>query len=101
MPDELVSSVLLPLIRGGALEVGVPIDAEELAALCDAPPDDARIAEARHAVAAEILLEPPALPLDPPAVRLAVALYDAIFLTHPDARRHRKSLHNRVAGFAA
>jgi hypothetical protein len=95
----------LPLVRGGEVLVGEPIDAEGLAALGD-PDAPGRqgalgsIAEARRSVAEAVCLAPPPFELDPDALALAVALYDALFLTHPDARSRSEKARARVAEFA-
>jgi len=107
-PDHFLAQVMLPLCQGGPVEVAAPLDSAaydevrrlavgaELAELAPA----VAIARARRRVAAEVVLAPPTLALDEEAVRLAVGLYDALFLTHPDARRHRIGVRQRVAEFA-
>jgi hypothetical protein len=104
-PQTFFEEALLPLVRGGEVMVGEPIDADGLAAIIDpdAPGQSgarASIAEARRAVAETICLAPPPLELDDEALHLAVALYDALFLTHPDARGRSEKARARVAEFA-
>jgi hypothetical protein len=86
---------VLPLVAGGDVRVGGdPIDGQLLRQLRAAPLDDdpmaRRIAEARHAVTAEILLDPPPPALHDDALCLAAAMHNLLFLCHPDARRWRR-----------
>ena len=62
-----------------------------------------RIGEARHAVAAELVIDAPEPDLDTDALRLAVAVHNLLFLSHPGTRAAsvRKGRLAEVAAFAA
>jgi hypothetical protein len=98
---------VLPLIAGGDVRVSEVIGQRELDRLVVAPLDRdeaaLRIAEARQAVMAELLLDPPLPELDDEALKLAAAVQDLLFLSHPDARgpQVRKRRLAEVARFAA
>src|SRR5262249_36909199 len=98
---DFVPDVLLPLIRGGAIRVTDPLDANDLARLSriDLTEDD-QLRQAREEVAAEITLSPPALDLEGETLALAGAPYHALWLSHPDADDHSARGRDRVAGFA-
>ncbi|HTM19460.1 MAG TPA: hypothetical protein VL172_03100 [Kofleriaceae bacterium] len=84
---EFLERFVLPLVRGGELVVGDPIDAEQLQGMIDDLPhaSDALVAvdEARTDVLAELVVRPPALVLDADELQLAAALHDVLFLSHP------------------
>src|SRR5262249_18652524 len=58
------------------------------------------LGEARREVAEAICLECPPLEPDQESLRLVVALYDALVLTHPDVRRRSEKARARLAEFA-
>jgi hypothetical protein len=86
---EFLEQFVLPLVRGGELIVGDPIDAGGLQELIDGLPhaSDALVAvdEARTDVLAELVVRPPSLVLDADELYLAAALHDVLFLSHPRA----------------
>lgn len=99
---------VLPLVAGGDVRVSGVIGQRELDRLVVSPVisgsrDESvlRICEARQAVMAELLLAPPLPELDDDALRLAAAVQDLLFLSHPDARGARKRRLAEVARFAA
>jgi hypothetical protein len=103
LSGSFVSRVMTPLVAGGPVPVGAPLDAGELAELVREPvdtPSRRALFRARREVAAEVTLQPPPLELDAEALALAVALYDALYLSHPAASHHRSRARARVADFA-
>jgi hypothetical protein len=80
---------LLPLVAGGDVRVRRPLGARELQQLDDEliGYDDGeeadRFAEARHAVAAELLPSVREPKLDEDSLRLGVALNNLLYLSHP------------------
>jgi hypothetical protein len=90
---EWLHHFVLPLVAGGDVRVRRALGAAHVKQLFDAVAtldpaldNDAsvrRIAEARQAVTAEILIAPPEPPLDAAALQLAVAMQNLLFLAHP------------------
>src|SRR5947208_3181872 len=79
---------LLPLVAGGEVHVGAPLGARGLANVLHDKANlalEAKLEEARLAVAKELQVCPIPPTLDEEAVRLAVALHDMLFLYHPVA----------------
>lgn len=78
---------VLPLVAGGDVRVAHVIGARELAALAatELERDEvaARIKDARHAIASELVLAAPPPALDAEALRLAGAMQNLLFLLHP------------------
>lgn len=105
-PDEWLEQFVLPLVAGGELRVGGPIDAADLESLLEPRPKTEplleRIARARRLVAAELVLDPPWPELDEPALRMAASLQNLLFLAHPAAHQPLRSRHRlkEVARFA-
>ncbi|HZS40618.1 MAG TPA: hypothetical protein VFF06_27485 [Polyangia bacterium] len=97
---------VLPLVAGGDVRVAGAIGAADVELLLGHPferdESAARIAEARQAVMAEILIDAREPPLDDAALKLAVAMQNLLFLGHPDTAglTVRKSKLARVARFA-
>ena len=79
---------VLPLVRGGEMHIGNPLAAEDVDQLEQDLPhaSEALVAvdEARADVLAELVVRPPSLVLDGDELRLAAALYNVLFLVHPD-----------------
>jgi hypothetical protein len=90
---EWLHGFVLPLVAGGDVRVRGPLGAPDLAELerlaIELERDERvqRVAEARQAVMAELIVELPAsLPeLDGEALRLAIAMQNLLFLAHPAA----------------
>jgi hypothetical protein len=82
---------ILPLVAGGELRVGPPLDGEDLealeAAVFAADHEVLQIEAARRALAAELCLYPVETPLDTGALRLCIGIHNLLFLSHPDADR--------------
>jgi hypothetical protein len=87
--SEFLAEFVVPLVRGGELVVGVPIDADDLRLFEDDLPhaSEALVAvdEARTDVLAELVVRPPSLVLDVDELRLAAAVHNMLFLAHPRA----------------
>lgn len=89
--EAFLSTFVLPLVAGGELHVGRPLDAEDLG-LLDAEvviESEASLAifSARRRLAEQLWLYPVQLPLDATALRLAAGLHNMLFLDHPGADR--------------
>ncbi len=86
---EFLQHFVLPLVRGGPLRVGRPLDPDDLRAFEDDLPHASvelvAVDEARTAVLSELVVRPPALVLDADELRLAAALHNVLFLVHPRA----------------
>ena len=97
---------VLPLVAGGDVRVAHVIGARERKLLMesDFARDESaqRIAEARHAIASELVLTPPEPALDEEALRLAAAMQNLLFLMHPGthASSVRRSRLRAVAAYA-
>lgn len=89
--EAFLERFALPLVAGGELHVGRPLDAEDLqlleAELVIEGAASMAIYAARRHRAARIRLYPVALPLDAPALGALVGLHNLLFLNHPDADR--------------
>jgi hypothetical protein len=91
---EWLRGFALPLVAGGDVRIHAVLGQSELDALLTASLEVARVAgevvgrigEARHAVAAELVIGVPEPDLDADAIRLAVAVHDLLFLSHPGTR---------------
>jgi hypothetical protein len=87
--DAFLKGFALPLVRGGEMHVGAPVDQAKVEAW------SARLAEAsgtinlidaeREAVAAELVVRPPPMAFGGFELRIAAALYDVLALAHPAA----------------
>ena len=86
---EFLESFVLPLVAGGALHVGKPIDAATLETFQQQLPHASvplvAIDEARERVLSRIVVRPPACVLDEDELHLAAAVHNLLFLAHPDA----------------
>lgn len=84
---EFLGQFVLPLVRGGELTVGRPIDAEDMRAFEDDLPHASvelvEVDEARADVLSALVVRPPALVLGVDELRLAAAVYNLLFLAHP------------------
>ncbi len=122
MQRAFVSDFLLPLVKGGSLRIGRPLDEAAVARLwavhASADPERSlRLAPADlHAVselgflrartARTLLLDAQPPPLDQESLRLAAALHDVLLLSHPDlgddpADRTRQRIADVAHGLAA
>lgn len=85
--SEFLSGFVTPLVAGGELRVGRPIDAEDMQVFEDDLPhatvDLVAVDEARTEVLSELVVRPPALVLDADELRLAAGLHNLLFLSHP------------------
>jgi hypothetical protein len=98
---DFFADVLLPLVSGGPIRVTDPLDADDLSNLARIELlDDDKLRQAREQVAAEITLSPPDFDLDTETLALTVALYDALWLSHPEAKDRSPRRLERVARFA-
>jgi hypothetical protein len=119
MLRPLVSRFLLPLVQGGQIHVGRPLDAKSVAALAagwastdlrrrfaQLGPEEMRageeLARVRTAHAATLLLDPRPPPLDVSTLRLGAALHNLLLLSHPAfAAPHEERGRARLAETAA
>ncbi len=105
-PATWLHHFVLPLVAGGDVRVQSAVGAGELELMLAMPPDGdpavGRIAEARQAVMAELILDPPPPALDEPALRLAAAMQNLLFLVHPASGGTlvRKKRLSKVAQYA-
>lgn len=99
-----------PLVEGGDVHVGDPIGRDVLdvweVAIGEHAETTVAIDEARARIAAGLVVRPPPLAFGPADLRLAVALYDALVLSHPQtegwpARRGRRGLATFVGDLLA
>lgn len=100
-----VSDFLLPVVRGGAVQVGRPLGFAAVARLMrDLPLNDdgviAKLAAGRTAIATRVspVATPP--PLDETTLRLGAALHDLLALGHPGLGGGRSRRAERVAAAA-
>src|SRR5262249_31081791 len=102
MKFDFLTDAMVPLVRGGPVKVVTPIDARGLDGLRGELPalDGGLLESSRELVAAEITLSLPPLVLDDEALALTVALYDALWLSHPEAQGRSLRRLERVARFA-
>jgi hypothetical protein len=114
----LVSRFLLPLVQGGQVHVGRPLDAKAVASLAagwastdlrrrfaQLGPEEMRageeLARVRAAHAATLLLDPRPPPLDEGTLRLGAALHNLLLLSHPAfAAPHEERGRARLAEIA-
>ena len=86
-PSQWLHHFVLPLVAGGDVRVAHVIGARERKLLAETSfeRDESahRIAEARHALASELVLSPSEPTLDDEALRLAAAMQNLLFLLHP------------------
>jgi hypothetical protein len=86
---EFLERFCLPLVRGGDVAIGRPIDRRELEAMWARLPHEgaAQLAvdEARTAAIADLVVRPPPLVLDEEELSMAAAVHNLLFLVHPDA----------------
>ncbi|PID38197.1 MAG: hypothetical protein CSA65_00275 [Proteobacteria bacterium] len=91
LPDEFLSDFALPLIAGGELHVGRPLDVSDLTALAAeaASPGDVlvRVESLRLAHAQASWPTPVSTPLDGVSRRMLVGLHNTLFLGHPERER--------------
>lgn len=85
--SEFLSGFVTPLVAGGELRIGRPIDADDMQAMEDDLPhatvDLIAADDARTEVISELVVRPPALVLDVDELRLAAGLHNLLFLAHP------------------
>jgi len=97
--DRFFSGFVLPLVRGGDLQIGAPIAPGVLPFFFEAVPsngaDGADLLVARQAIAADLLPDELPARLTEDDVRVGAALHNLLYRTHPDtehlrARRARR-----------
>jgi hypothetical protein len=113
---DLVEGFLVPLVAGGEVRVGRPIDAAMLGRVVErvAQPTgttaamlqrcEARLSIARRNGIADLALQMPDVLLDEEAVTLAAVVHNLLFLSHPRARGgagRRASAHALAVGTRA
>ncbi len=103
MTREFLTRFVLPLIKGGDVYVGTPIDMERYLSmtqeLAEAGEAVSAIDAARHDILCEVVLDPPVLSFGEEELALAVAVHNLLFLSHP--RGASASLTRRVLATAA
>lgn len=86
--DRFFSGFLVPLVRGGTVQIGAPIAPGVLPFFFGAVPssgaDAAELLVARQAVAADLLPDPLPARLTEDDVRVGAALHNLLYRTHPD-----------------
>lgn len=106
-PDSFLRDFVRPLVAGGELHVGRPLDAEDISALeaelVTTTEESLSIELARQAVASELWLYPVPTSLGRDDLALAVALHNLLFMSHPGGDRWwlRSSSQERVRAFTA
>jgi hypothetical protein len=106
LPDDFLAGFALPLVSGGELHVGRPLDREDLTALAaeaESPGDTlVRVEALRHARAEASWPTPVNTPLDGPSRRLLLGLHNTLFLGHPERERFtvRESRLEQLCAFA-
>ena len=104
-PDSFLRDFVRPLVAGGELHVGRPLDAEDLSALeaelVLTTEESLSIELARQAVASELWLYPVPTTLDRGDLALTLALHNLLFMSHPGGDRWwlRSSSQERVRAF--
>lgn len=97
--DRFFSGFLVPLVRGGTVQIGAPIAPGVLSYFFEAVPssgaDAADLLVARQAIAADLMWDPLPPRLTQDDVRVGMALHNLLYRTHPDledlrARRARR-----------
>ncbi|MCA9669922.1 MAG: hypothetical protein KC503_30210 [Myxococcales bacterium] len=88
-PEDFLERFVLPLCEGGEVEIGAPVDADDLETLraFTVTTTDAalRIELARQDIASRIWLYPVNTDVDEETLRIAVGVHNMLFLSHPDA----------------
>ena len=103
--DAFLGQFLLPLVAGGEVHVGQPLDAEDLAELTvyAAARDEQVLGIEATCLqqAAELWLYPVQPRVDATALRLTVAIHNLLFLSHPTSAKWRvgKRGRGRIEGF--
>ena len=96
-----LGSFVLPLVTGGDLHVGEPLELETVLRWeteLDGGEEISAIDDARGIAAAALVLRPPPLVFGADELRLAAALYDALALAHPASEGFtKKRARNRLA----
>ena len=86
---DFLEHFVLPMVTGGQMHVGKPIDARRLEAFETQLPHASvplvGIDEAREAVLSGIVVRPPAMVFDLDELSLAAAVHNLLYLSHPDA----------------
>jgi hypothetical protein len=86
---EFLEHFVLPMVAGGEMHVGKPIDVKKLKdyehALGEASVPLVAIDEARETVLSELVVSPPPLVFDVDELHLAAAVHNLLYLVHPDA----------------
>lgn len=86
---EFLERFVLPLVAGGALHIGKPIDEDRLTEfeknLAHASVPLIAIDEAREVVMSRLVVSPPAILFDVDELSLAAAVHNLLYLCHPDA----------------
>ena len=86
---EFLESFVLPLVAGGELKVSRPISVTDLQHFEEDLPHASQqlvaVDEARTQVLAELVVRPPSRVLDADELHLAAALYNILFMIHPDS----------------
>lgn len=84
---QFLANFVVPLVRGGAMQVGRPISEPELTVFIqDLPHASVPLVaadEARTDAVAELVVRPPSFVLDEDELHLAAALHNLLFLEHP------------------
>jgi len=84
---DFMSNFVVPLVAGGKLNVGRPIDHNELRTFEDnlghATVPLIEVDEARAVVLSQLIVRPPALVFDSDELHLAAAIHNLLFLAHP------------------
>ncbi len=107
LEQKWLHDFVLPLTAGGDVRISGVIGQAELDRLLTAPLEredsGLRVAEARQAVMAELVIDPAPPELDSDAIRLAAAVQALLFLSHPatHATTVRKSRLKELAHWAA
>ena len=90
-PEQILQTFILPLVSGGKVHVGRPLDASDLAALQDEASLQGELVVAVEGAmgrrAADLWLTEVDTALDPWALRLVAAAHNLLFLSHPGAER--------------
>jgi hypothetical protein len=94
-----LSDFVLPLVRGGQLHVGRPLDEEDIdllqAEVLSGTEEGLAIEQARQDRAADLWLYPVDTPLDEVCIGLSAGLHNLLFMSHPDARSWRVKTSSR------
>ncbi|MCP4444529.1 MAG: hypothetical protein GY811_04185 [Myxococcales bacterium] len=97
---EFLETFVLPLVVGGDMHVGAPIDAPTLEAFEQQLPHASvplvAIDEAREKVLSQLVVKPPPCLLDVDDLKLAAAVHNLLFLAHPDAHGWKMSESRRA-----